>query len=141
MDHRRVLRLGRNMYPVAQREPESAFSHLEDVGRVMRNCASGRLFLSTVSSFKKKTLMLDVWRVLREDFPMPVILRLVMHHIQVFHHIFALNPENPLMPLRMTLCERTSIPCLSMSRAPVPMSGKRGGVLAQWRATTLLAVH
>ena len=42
MDHRRVL-LRRNMYPVAQSEPESAFTHLEDVERIMTNCSSGRL--------------------------------------------------------------------------------------------------
>ena len=43
MNHRRVILLRRNMHPVAQREPESAFTHLEDVARVMTNCAAGRL--------------------------------------------------------------------------------------------------
>ena len=33
--------------------PESAFSNLEDVARVMTNCATRRLFLSTMSSFQK----------------------------------------------------------------------------------------
>ena len=42
MDHRR-MRIRQNMHPVAQREPESAFWHLEDVKRVMTNCASRRL--------------------------------------------------------------------------------------------------
>ena len=42
MDHRRLL-LRRNIHPAAQREPESVFSHLEDVERIMTNCSSGRV--------------------------------------------------------------------------------------------------
>ena len=42
----------------------------------------------------QKPLMLDVWRVRREDFSKPIIIRLVMHHIQVLHRVFALIHEN-----------------------------------------------
>ena len=48
--------------------------------------------------------MLRVWSVRREDFFMPRILRLVMHHIQVFHTVFDLNPENHCAVAHDTLC-------------------------------------
>ena len=59
--------------------------------------SSGTQILCTMRDLEhsvlfQKKLMLDVWRVRREDFPMPPILRTVL--IQVFHTVFALNPEN-----------------------------------------------
>ena len=39
------------------------------------------------------SLMLDICLVRQEDLHMPVILQLVMHHVQVIQPTFAVNPE------------------------------------------------